>query len=491
LATEAARHRGLRTGLALSVCLALAAGSLLVPSAPTTDPWGWIVWGREAVHLELDTFVRGAPSWKPLPVLATAPLSLLGDSAPTLWILVARAGGLLGLLAAYKLATRLGGPAAGVLAAAGVVLSADWLRTFLHGYSEPLAIGLLLFAVDRHLDGRRGQALALGGAVSLARPEAFPLTLLYGALVWRQGGSKATVVGVAALVPLLWMVPDWIGSGDPFHAGQVARVVLDSGPAAAADSLRGGAEIAPLPLSLAAVGGLAIALRRRDGRVLVLSALTVGWVIVLAGLLLAGYPASERFYALPAALVCVLGAVGAVHLVELGRGRPARAAIAIGLVLASLAPVALRAAEVGDDYSEAVRRARLATALDDAIEKVGPERLRTCGKPVLPNGLGWIRGVIAWRLDLPLNRIRGIRTTAEEEVEKISESGSAPASNGRKLTIRARAARFILFEPFGDRHVRLIASGTSRFLMAARAGSWRVLVRTCAGVPDEVWSRAP
>src|SRR5690349_19793245 len=88
--------------LAVCVSLVLAGASLLVPSAPTTDPWGWIVWGRELMHLQLNT-VRGPPSWKPLPVLVTAPLSLLGAAAPSAWLLVARAGGLVALWLAYRL----------------------------------------------------------------------------------------------------------------------------------------------------------------------------------------------------------------------------------------------------------------------------------------------------------------------------------------------------------------------------------------------------
>jgi hypothetical protein len=63
-------------------CLALAGLSLLAPGAPTYDPWSWIIWGREVVHLDLST--AGGPSWKPLPVLFTAPFSLLGDGvSPT------------------------------------------------------------------------------------------------------------------------------------------------------------------------------------------------------------------------------------------------------------------------------------------------------------------------------------------------------------------------------------------------------------------------
>jgi len=73
-------------------CLALAALSLVTPSVPTTDPWGWIVWGREVAHLDLDTSSGGSPSWKPLPVLLTTPLSVLGDALPELWLAAARAG---------------------------------------------------------------------------------------------------------------------------------------------------------------------------------------------------------------------------------------------------------------------------------------------------------------------------------------------------------------------------------------------------------------
>ena len=44
---------------------------------PTYDPWAWIIWGREVMHLDLVT--TDGPSWKPLPILFTAPFSLLGD----------------------------------------------------------------------------------------------------------------------------------------------------------------------------------------------------------------------------------------------------------------------------------------------------------------------------------------------------------------------------------------------------------------------------
>ncbi|HYN50472.1 MAG TPA: hypothetical protein VES62_06070, partial [Thermoleophilaceae bacterium] len=185
---------GWRTAAVAAVCLVLAGLSLLIPSAPTTDSWGWIVWGREILHLDLSTVVPGAPSWKPLPILVTTPLALVGSAAPVLWLLVARAAGLASLFIAYRLAGRLAGRWAGLLAVVGLVLSAHWLREFAHGYSEPLAIGLLLAAVDQHLCGRPRWALLLGGLVALARPEAWCLVALYGIVLWRRGEAHPLLI---------------------------------------------------------------------------------------------------------------------------------------------------------------------------------------------------------------------------------------------------------------------------------------------------------
>src|SRR3954471_15090298 len=106
----AVRHR-----VALAV-LALAGLSLLLPSAPTYDPWAWIIWGREILHLDLST--TDGPSWKPLPVMLTTLFAGAGDLAPDLWLFTARVGALAGVVFAFRVGRRLGGTPAG-LAGAG------------------------------------------------------------------------------------------------------------------------------------------------------------------------------------------------------------------------------------------------------------------------------------------------------------------------------------------------------------------------------------
>ena len=156
-------------GIGVVVCGA-AAASLLTPSVPTTDAWGWIVWGREIAHGTLHTAVEGSPSWKPLPVLFTVPLSAIGEHAPEGWLFVARALGLAGVALAFLAGRRLAGIGAGVVAALALVLAGGWIRGLEHGYSEPLVVTLLLGALLACLDGRRTLAFGLATATSLARP---------------------------------------------------------------------------------------------------------------------------------------------------------------------------------------------------------------------------------------------------------------------------------------------------------------------------------
>src|SRR5690348_364935 len=85
-----------------AVALALLSAAIL-PTVPSYDPWSWVVWGREVFDPHLSFFVGGGPSWKPLPVGFTTIYGLFGHFSPTLWVVTARVGGILALIAAYRL----------------------------------------------------------------------------------------------------------------------------------------------------------------------------------------------------------------------------------------------------------------------------------------------------------------------------------------------------------------------------------------------------
>ena len=173
----------------IAACLVIAA--LIAPRCPRTptyDPWAWILWGREIAHLDLVT--EGGPSWKPLPIIFTTVFSLFGDhAAPYLWLVVARAGGLLACVMAYRVARRLIGGGwygvlAGVFAALALFSSFKFVRDAALGNSEALLAALMLWAFERHLDGRRDHALYLGVAGALLRPEVWPFLGLYCLWLW-------------------------------------------------------------------------------------------------------------------------------------------------------------------------------------------------------------------------------------------------------------------------------------------------------------------
>ena len=217
--------------------LALGALSLLYPSTPSYDPWGWLLWGKEILHLDLNTV--GANTFKPLPVLFTLPFALFGKAQPDLWLAVARAGAVFAVAMAFRLAARItiwfgAGPAgragvsrllaygpallAGAIAGFTVLISPEYVRNGALGYSECLGAGLVLLAVDRHLDGKPRQTFVIGFFPALDRPEIWPFWGLYGLYLWRRDrAARGLIVALFALVPALWFLPELWGSGHLFR----------------------------------------------------------------------------------------------------------------------------------------------------------------------------------------------------------------------------------------------------------------------------------
>lgn len=473
------RFRLPRACMTLAICLAVAGLSLLLPAAPTTDPWGWIVWGREVLHLHLDTIVPGAPSWKPLPVLATTPLALTGGVAPMLWLLVARTGGVASLVLGYRVAARLAGPAAGLLAIVGLLLTSSWMRGFAHGYTEPLALALLLAAVEAHLDGRSGRAIALGGLVALTRPEVWCLVILYALLRERRGEHHRRVLAAVAVgVPALWLIPDWIGSGDPLHGSRVAHALAAGKVHGLTHALGQAGAIVPLPLLAGALAATLLAIRARDRPVLQIAGAAAVWCALLVTMMVGGYPASGRYFFLPAGLVGVVGAVGIVRaLAELHRPG-ARLAAAAALVLVAAPSTVGRVTEASDEARASVTRARFETALRVAVDEAAPE-LRRCHGVALPAALAWTKGAVAWELGVPLRRVRGIPTSVPHYLARLSEPGDEPlpaVPSGRTVTVGSHRPSFALLDPFGGARVRPAGRPRWNLVTVARSGPWRVAV---------------
>lgn len=387
-------------------CLAVSAITLLFPSTPTYDPWAWIMWGREIVHLDLVT--EGGPSWKPLPVLFTTPFSLLGaDLAPHLWLWIARAGALLALVMAFRLGRRLSGGGlpgwvGGIVAALFLLTTYQFVRDSMLGNSEAMLAALSLWAFERHLDRRRDHALYLAFAAALLRPEVWPFLGLYGLWLWfRDPELRIRIAAVAVAVPVLWFGPELWGSGEPLRASSRANNP-NPGSAAFADNpglevVKRFAERTVIPLFAAALVATALAARawlrdRRDAATLFVAAAGFSWIFLVGVMTELGYAGNQRYLVVTTAALCVLGGVGVGRVFAAVRSRADRVTgsgarglavtgAACVLAVAAMSPVIKDKADNIEVTLDILRyEASLWETLPGMIEKGGGrERILACG----------------------------------------------------------------------------------------------------------------
>jgi len=436
-----AAPRGLSLPVIAAAAAALAALSLLAPSQPSYDPWAWLLWGRELAGGGLDT--AEGPAFKPLAVAVTTVLALGGDLAPSAWLWVARAGALVAVGLGARVAWRLGGgPAGAGLAAVGVALTAGFAWHGAVGNAEGLTLALGLGAIDRALDGRPRAALLLGAGAALLRPEGYALVLLAG--VWlAPARCRGLLAAVAVLVPLAWIVPEWVGSGDPLRSGARAQIPNPGQPATAGvpglASLEAGLGLVLLPL-LAAAGAGAVLAGDAVRRVALLGA---AWLAEVAAMAQLAGTSGEPRYAVPGA--GLLAVAGAAAVGGLPRTWAVRAAAALVAVAAVVRLDATRA-----ELRRAGDEAELYAALPEAVARAGgPRAVLACGTPVT----GRYRGpAVAYALRVPK------RVVAFD-----------PAAGG--VVLRSRIRRAAPVRPRAPAGARVLA----------RSARWELAVRVSAG----------
>lgn len=427
--------------LAVATALVLAAASLALPYFPVYDPWAWLIWGREVAGGGLET--AAGPSWKPLPVLIDAPLSLLGGAAPEAWLLVARTGWLCAPLLAGLLAARLSGAETGrwrwvaaAVAAGSVALTGDAftppLRQFTGGLSEPLLVALVLGAVWAALDERPGVALGLGAAAALLRPECWPFLLVWAYFASRERSRLRTAaIVVAVLIPLAWFVPDIVGAGNPLEGGETAR----AGGIEPIDFFEVLGRALAAPLAAAWVGLALLLWRERDGfdrpwrerdqsdrALVVLLAGAAAWVLLVAVMAVAGWAGLPRFLAPATAVVAIAGGVGIARAASLSpqpnAGRilhlnryaaQTKEAPSVGVlrilalvaVILAVAGFGWRAAQVPGDVEVVERQKRSIEQLFDLVDRTGKAQLLACGSTVRMTQVRE-QTALAWKLEEPI-----------------------------------------------------------------------------------------
>jgi hypothetical protein len=385
-------------------CVVLAAVSLVFGSQATYDPTAWLIWGREIVHADLST--TSGPSWKPLPILITAPTSLLGDTAQQqILLVVARAGALAALALAYRLAWRLEGPVAGVIAALALLGSSGYATRTFRGDSEGVLVALAFGAIEAHLCGRRWLTFGLIVAATLVRPELFVFAVGYGLwLAWaaptaaRRRRTFAIAAGAGVVVVAAWLVPEKIGSGQLFRAASRALEPVAGSPATAAFPFgavfTNAVSVLPWPLYAAGIWyvlAAIVALRRRRtdrpaGLTLVLAAIATAVMVLIALMAQAGFTGNIRYLTIPIGLTGIIGAAGLVRLARLAWSRlgPRWAIVAIAIAAVVCVPSVNHAvARTRDEVRGGQRETTLYAALPGSIARAGGRAaVLRCGAPI-------------------------------------------------------------------------------------------------------------
>jgi hypothetical protein len=379
---------------------------------PEYDAYGWLVWGRQTLHWNLD--LNGAPSWKPLPFVFTLPYALAGSGQMWLWMVTSVAAAVGGALVAGHIAFTLVGPCperryapmgAAAFAGLGVLGLSKYWHFILISNSDPMIVALCLGAIDCQLLRRHRCAFVLLVLAALGRPEVWPFVGLYVLWGWRAVPSLRLLFAAGVIVvPLLWFGIPALASKSWLSAGTLAEGSVN---ALRGDKLTGVISrllhLYEWPMWLAAIVGLAFAAVRRDRKVMLLAGGALIWVAVEVGFALHGWSAVPRYLFEPAAVLIVIAGTGVGRLLAAGVGFSGLArwigpCLAAALVVALLPAARSRARFVHGEIGYGRDFARQVDRLRDVIaRRGGSTRVLGCGQPVtqleFQSALAWYVGV--------------------------------------------------------------------------------------------------
>ena len=390
--------------IALACAIGGAFSVLVFNPAPIYDPAAWLVWAAELPHRHMA--LSAGPSWKPLPVIVSAPATLISwEFAAIFWLWIVRTSTIVTSVVLWRLASSRGGAIAGAIAAVCPFLIGDWVQLALGGGSEPVLMALALVAVEAHLAGRRWVALALGVAAGLLRPEVWAFLVLYGLWLLHRERLKAVLpLALGAAVQAFgWFVLPSIAGGDALQASRHARAHRNS-VVPTHEFLARTFDSMPWQVWLLAAVGIFFAFRERDRLMLLLAGGAALWIVEVGVLTAVGFSGLGR-YSLPAMVVLGIHAgSGAGKLIRSApAGVPRFAACG---VVAALSAVALW--HGGVTAGERVDKVRDIDAKAEQVHTLvegagGVQRLvAICGRM----GINWTYSTTAaWRTRTTLGNI--------------------------------------------------------------------------------------
>ncbi len=366
---------------------------------PGYDPYGWLVWGYQTLHLSLN--LGGAPSWKPLPYFFTVPFALFGHYQLRLWMFTSAFVSLAGTVFAARIAYHLVGlregdrrPAlfAAAFAGLGLLGIENYMHFVLSVQADTMIVALCLAAIDMHLSGHPRWALFFGVLASIGRPEAWAWLAPWTLWMWfKNPPLRRWLVAGWVFILFMWFGVPTITNGRPLLAEQLAlrspREI--HGENKIIGTFHRFTELTWLPIQLAALFATAVAYVRRNWIVLALAIGAVTWVAVETVLVLRGLPGVPRYMFEAAGVTTVLAGVGVGWILREAAGLRARVPRWAGFALvaaicAVMVPAAVsRVRDQRADLKHERGRTKVIGELQAAINHVGGYHLvRFCGEPV-------------------------------------------------------------------------------------------------------------
>jgi hypothetical protein len=385
--------------VALGVVVLSAVLIRITGTRPGYDPYGWLDWGYQTLRGSLN--LGGAPSWKPFTYLFNVPYALFGHYALWIWMLTAVSVALAGAVFGGRIAYRLTGAdashryapiGAAVFAGAAVLGIQDYFHYVLSVQSDPMLVTVCLAAIDCHLNGRHRWTWWLLALASLGRPEVWPFAGLYAIWAWRRIPSMRWMLYAAVIViGFLWFGIPEITNHRPNIAGQLAlkspRELHTNKVVGTFDRFTA---LDYLPIELAALVAVGLALARREWVVLTLAASVVLWVVVEIAFALHGFPGVPRYLFEPAALTAVLAGIAVGWLLldasRIHRALPSWAGIPlVAILVATLIPGAISQirTEHKDIYHERMRTKEINKLAATITSLGGYKHVLACGRPVV------------------------------------------------------------------------------------------------------------
>jgi hypothetical protein len=154
----------------------------------------------------------------------------------------------------------------------------------------------------------------------------WPFLGIYGLWLWfKEPQLRVRLVLLGGLVPALWLLPEWWGSGDPLRAGERANSPNPGSAAFSEDPfmelLRRFRKVVIAPVKAGVFIATAWAVYswlryRREGLTLVIAGFGIAWFVLVAGMTEAGFAGNQRYLILSTAAVSVLGGIGAARVLQ-------------------------------------------------------------------------------------------------------------------------------------------------------------------------------